>query len=145
MFKSENERDLEDKDIGYYIKGTNAFYCYRYYNWNAMKSRQGAEQLLNIMRQRNVYSVSVKDSKNSNTKDMQREYERARPLLKKWEDVRSMTPTVEAYWFNVQDKRMFEKEEKAAKENPVASTESAFKRGKNAKRETTQVPSDSKD
>lgn len=145
MFKSENERDLEDKDIGYYIKGTNTFYCYRYYNWNAMKSRQGAEQLLNIMRQRDVYSVPVKDSKNTNTKDMQREYERQRPLLKKWEEVRSMSPTVQAFWFNAQDKMMFEKEEKVAKENPVAATESAFKRGKNAKRETPEVPASSKD
>jgi uncharacterized membrane-anchored protein len=140
MYKSENEREVQDKDIGYYIKATNTFYCYRYYNWNAMKSRQGAEQILNIMRQRNVYSVPSRDIRNANTKDLQREYERNRPLLKKWEEVRSMNPTIEAYWFNEHDKNMFETEEKNSVVAPVV--ESAFKRGKNAKREATNPSGD---
>lgn len=145
MFKSENERDIDDKDVGYYIRATNTFYCYRYYNWNAMKARQGAEQLLNIMRQRNVYSVASKNIKNTNAKDLQREYERQRPLLKKWEEVRSMNPSVEAYWFNSQDKLMFEREEEASKKAPVAPVDSPFKRGKNAKRETPDPSTDSKE
>ena len=135
-FVSENERALSGKDRGYYIQSDNSFHTWRFYNWNAMKERQGFERLRSILMQKNAYSFESKSTNSTTSRQVEKETTRQAPHLKSWDDVRHLDPTVTQHFFSEFDKKMYEAE-KIAAENapPEPEVPTIFKKDTNAKQE----------
>lgn len=107
-WKSPNDRELLDEDVGFFITSKNEYHTWRRYNWGPAKN--DTDRLLSVIQQREVYNRKAVQAGTFELRSLERASAQDVPFYKTWKDVKLSRPTVFLYWYSDLDKKMWEKE-----------------------------------